>query len=134
TALLYLEIYLFNKAPFGIFLPRNAKEQILATPNVIDLSRENVNTRIHYLKEHGKPFTTLVYIPGHIMLYIGNAAIDNQIVPMTYQNIWGLHPKISKNRSIIGGSVFFPLLRSYPENIELISLADKAQFKLGFIE
>lgn len=120
--------------PFGMFLPRNSEEQILATSKVIDLSRENVSTRIHYLKERGKLFTTLVYIPGHIMLYIGNVAIDNQMVPMTYQNIWGLHPEVSKSRSIIGGSVFFPLLRSYSENIELISLADKAQFKLGFIE
>ncbi|MCB5315889.1 MULTISPECIES: SH3 domain-containing C40 family peptidase [Yersinia] len=120
--------------PFGIFLPRNSASQIQAATRVVDLSQEDTNARIRYLTEHGKPFTTLVYIPGHIMLYIGNAVINGQNVPMTYQNIWGLRPAGSNSRSIIGGSVFFPLLATYPEDPELMSLAGKAQFKLGFIE
>ncbi|MFP2693937.1 hypothetical protein ACLETS_23110, partial [Enterobacter ludwigii] len=37
------------------------------------------------------------------------------------------------SRGIIGGAVFLPLLASYPENPGLVSLAGKAQFKLGFI-
>ena len=53
---------------------------------MVDLSQANTDERLRYL-EHGKPFTTLVYIPGHIMLYIGNAAINGRSVPMTYQNI-----------------------------------------------
>lgn len=73
---------------------------------MVDLSQANTDERLRYLKEHGKPFTTLVYIPGHIMLYIGNAAINGRSVPMTYQNIWGLRPADSKSRSIIGGAVF----------------------------
>lgn len=120
--------------PFGLFLPRNSAAQIQAATRVVDLSKENVSARISYLKEHGKPFTTLVYIQGHIMLYIGNAEIYGQQVPMTYQNIWGLRPGNSNSRSIIGGAVFFPILALYPENPQLASLAGKAQFKLGFIE
>lgn len=120
--------------PFGVFLPRNSAAQIEAASQVVDLSQANTDERLRYLKEHGKPFTTLVYIPGHIMLYIGNAAINGRSVPMTYQNIWGLRPADSKSRSIIGGAVFFPLLATYPEDPELTSLAGKAQFKLGFIE
>ncbi|MGN7972997.1 SH3 domain-containing protein [Serratia sp. 22264] len=120
--------------PFGIFLPRNSAAQIQAATRVVDLSHENTSARIRYLAEHGRSFTTLVYIPGHIMLYIGNTEINGKSVPMTYQNIWGLRPADSKSRSIIGGSVFFPLLTSYPENPKLMSLAGKAQFKLGFIE
>ncbi|MGL5800780.1 MAG: SH3 domain-containing protein [Plesiomonas sp.] len=120
--------------PFGLFLPRNSAEQIQAATRIVDLSKESVSARINYLKEQGKPFTTLVYIQGHIMLYVGNSVINGQIVPMTYQNIWGLRPHDSKSRSIIGGSVFFPILLSYPEDQNLESLADKAQFKLGFIE
>ncbi|BEM28331.1 cell wall-associated hydrolase [Serratia marcescens] len=120
--------------PFGVFLPRNSAAQIEAASRVVDLSQANTDERLRYLKEHGKPFTTLVYIPGHIMLYIGNAAINGRSVPMTYQNIWGLRPADSKRRSIIGGAVFFPLLATYPEDPELTSLAGKAQFKLGFIE
>lgn len=120
--------------PFGIFLPRNSAAQIQAANRVVDLAQANTRDRLRYLKEHGKPFITLVYIPGHIMLYIGNALVDGQLVPMTYQNIWGLRPADSKSRSIIGGAVFFPLLTRYPEALELTSLAGKAQFKLGFIE
>lgn len=120
--------------PFGIFLPRNSAAQIQAAARVVDLSQEDTRARLRYLTEHGRPFTTLVYIPGHIMLYIGNAVINGQNVPMTYQNIWGLRPADSGSRSIIGGAVFFPLLASYPENPGLVSLAGKSQFKLGFIE
>ncbi|MDI5752273.1 hypothetical protein MJL79_16785, partial [Salmonella enterica subsp. enterica serovar Montevideo] len=90
--------------------------------------------RIDYLTRYGKPFTTLVYIPGHIMLYIGNTTMNGQVVPMTYQNIWGLRPNHANSRSIIGEAVFLPLLRFYPENPELISLAGKVLFKLGYIE
>nr|WP_159466491.1 SH3 domain-containing C40 family peptidase [Scandinavium goeteborgense] len=120
--------------PFGIFLPRNSVAQIQATARIVDLSQENTSARLRYLTEHGRPFTTLVYIPGHIMLYTGNAVINGQNVPMTYQNIWGLRPADSDSRSIIGGAVFFPLLASYPEIPGMVSLAGKSQFKLGFIE
>ncbi|HHR6038871.1 TPA: SH3 domain-containing protein [Providencia alcalifaciens] len=120
--------------PFGIFLPRNSAAQIQASPRIVDLSKENITTRISYLKQHGKPFTTLVYIQGHIMLYIGNEKMNGKLVPMTYQNIWGLRPEDKKNRSIIGSSVFLPLLTSYPSHPELESLAGKKLFKLGFIE
>lgn len=120
--------------PFGIFLPRNSAAQIQSAARVIDLSKEDVNARLAYLKDHGKPFRTLIYIPGHTMLYIGNAVVNGQNVPMTYQDLWGLRPKNGKSRSIVGGSVFFPLLAAYPEDPDLVSLAGKAQFKLGFIE
>ncbi|HDL7645241.1 TPA: SH3 domain-containing protein [Yersinia enterocolitica] len=119
--------------PFGLFLPRNSAQQIQES-RVVDLSKEDLNNRITYLKDQGKPFSTLVYINDHIMLYIGNATVNGKEVPMTYQNLWGLRPKDSSSRSIIGGSVFFPILPFYPENPELVSLAGKEIFKLGFIE
>lgn len=120
--------------PFGILLPRNSAAQIRAVSRVVDLSKENLQSRIDYLAEHGKAFTTLVYIPGHIMLYIGNRQINGKSVPMTYQNIWGLRPAGGDSRSIIGSAVFFPLLAEYPEKPEMVSLADKTLFKLGFID
>lgn len=120
--------------PFGIHMPRNSAAQIEAATRIVDLSQESESARLDYLARHGKPFATLVYIPGHIMMYAGNAQIHGQQVPMTYQNLWALRPADGKSRSIVGGSVFFPLLASYPENPALMSLAAKAQFKLGFIE
>ncbi|MGL5699605.1 MAG: SH3 domain-containing protein [Kluyvera sp.] len=120
--------------PFGILLPRNSAAQIQAATRIVDLSKEDTEERLRYLTAHGRPFTTLVYIKGHIMLYIGNTVINGQTVPMTYQNVWGLRPADANSRSIIGESVFFPLLATYPEKPELQSLASKEQFKLGFIE
>ncbi len=120
--------------PFGILLPRNSAAQIKSTARMVDLSKENLQDRIAYLEKHGRAFTTLIYLPGHIMLYIGNSQINDKSVPMTYQNLWALRPKDIESRSIVGSSVFFPLLASYPESPEMVSLADKKEFKLGFLE
>lgn len=120
--------------PFGIFLSRHSTAQVEGARRIVDLSNQNTLMRIDYLTRYGKPFTTLVYIPGHIMLYIGNTTIKGQVVPVTYQNIWGLRPNDANSRSIIGEAVFFPLLRIYPEYPALGSLADKKLFKLGYIE
>ena len=99
--------------PFGVFLPVNSAAQIEAASRVVDLSQANTDERLRYLKEHGKPFTTLVYIPGHIMLYIGNAAINGRSVPMTYQNIWACARQIQKpqhyrRRSLFPASGYLP--------------------------
>ncbi|MCS3431573.1 cell wall-associated NlpC family hydrolase [Klebsiella sp. BIGb0407] len=120
--------------PFGILLPRNSAAQIKSTARMVDLSKESLENRIAWLEKHGRAFTTLIYLPGHIMLYIGNSQINGESVPMTYQNLWALRPKDKESRSIIGSSVFFPLLATYPERPEMVSLADKKEFKLGFLE
>lgn len=119
--------------PFGLFLPRNSAAQA-KFGKMVDLSHQDVNSRISYLAEHGKPFTTLIHVDGHIMLYIGNTSLNGKVVPMTYQNIWGLHTQKVEGRSIIGSSVFFPLLATYPENTNLLSPAAKPLFSLSFIE
>ncbi|MDA5496513.1 SH3 domain-containing C40 family peptidase [Yersinia aleksiciae] len=115
--------------PFGIFLPRNSLAQSLSGERV-DLSDLSTEERIEYLTQQGKPFTTLIYIGGHVMLYIGNTHWAGHTVPMTYQNLWGLKPTNASSRSIIGKSIFFPLLSQYPEAPELGSLAGKAEFIL----
>lgn len=120
--------------PFGILLPRDSAQQIAAANRTVDLSQENVELRLNYLKDNGIPFRTLIYLTGHIMLYIGNFTCNGETVIMTYQNIWGLRPANQNSRSIIGGSVFFPLLARYPEDPDLVSTAAKKVFKLGFIE
>lgn len=120
--------------PFGILLPRNSAAQIKSTAHMVDLSNESLKNRIAWLEKHGRAFTTLIYLPGHIMLYIGNSEINGKSVPMTYQNLWALRPKDKDSRSIIGSSVFFPLLEMYPERPEMISLADKKTFKIGFLD
>lgn len=113
--------------PFGLFLPRNSWDQS-QSGKVDDQSKLSVRDRIDYLMAHGKPFRSVVYIGGHIMLYIGNREYQGKMVPMTYQNIWGLRPEDGSRRSIIGQSVFLPLLQQYEEDTSLQSLAAKKWF------
>lgn len=87
-----------------------------------------------YLVKKGKPFTTIIYINGHVMLYISNVKINDRVLPMTYQNVWGMKLEKKEGRSIIGGSVFLPLLSIYPEDPSLQSLANKKFFKLIYID
>ena len=120
--------------PFGIWLPRNsAKQAGLGT--ALDLSKKNIDERIKTLQEKGHPLMTIIYIGGHVMLYIGNKLGSNQEVEaMTYQNIWGLSPESKDKRYVIGQSLFFPLLKQYPENPDVSSLANKSIFKLVFLD
>ncbi|UQQ17875.1 hypothetical protein MYA98_04355 [Salmonella sp. WGH-01] len=119
--------------PFGIFLPRHSSAQVESAGRVVDLSHKIPKCGSIISPDTEKRLLRWS-IFRHIMLYIGNTTMNGQVVPMTYQNIWGLRPNHANSRSIIGEAVFLPLLRFYPENPELISLAGKVLFKLGYIE
>ncbi len=113
--------------PFGIFLPRHSADQS-RTGKQTDLSQLTPAARLNYLKTQADPFMSLIYIGGHIMLYIGNAEVNGQSTPIVYQNIWGLRPADGSQRAIIGQSVIFPLLQQYPQTPSFQSLAGKKQF------
>ncbi len=120
-------------APFGLWLPRHSTDQ-KTVGRAIDLSGLEPRQRVSTLDEVGKPYRSLLWIPGHVMLYLGPldyTAQDGASIAgfMTYQNLWGLRPKeLPDFRAIIGGSVLFPVLEHYPEAPELQSLAAKSQF------
>ncbi len=115
--------------PLGFWLPRNSGMQA-ALDTTLDLSSYNVDERLEQLKTEGDPLMTIVYIGGHILLYVGQKEINGQSEAMTYQNIWGLSPRDRSTRFVIGKSVFIPMLKQYPENPALASPADKKYFKL----
>ena len=120
--------------PFGIWLPRNSAQQAKLSSSM-DLSSNSVDERLNILKEKGHPLMTIIYIGGHVMLYVGNKMMDNNDSEVvTYQNIWGLSPASRDTRYVIGQSLFFPLLKSYPENPDISSLADKSYFKLVYLD
>jgi hypothetical protein len=76
---------------------------------------------------------TLVYIGGHVMLYLGNTTRDHQLVPVVYQDVWGLRPADDSRRAVIGGSVILPLLVRIPEDPSLQSLAGTPLFQISII-
>ena len=120
--------------PFGIWLPRNSAQQAKLS-STLDLSKNNVDERLSLLKEKGHPLMTIIYIGGHVMLYIGNKYIDNnRAAVITYQNIWGMAPESHDKRYVIGQSLFFPLLKNYPKNVDVSSLAGKSNFKLVYLD
>ena len=120
--------------PFGIWLPRNSAQQAQLS-STLDLSKNNIDERISLLKEKGHPLMTIIYIGGHVMLYVGNKDINNnRAAAITYQNIWGMAPESRDKRYVIGQSLFFPLFKNYPENPDVSSFASKSNFKLIFLD
>ncbi len=128
---------------FGIWLPIGSKNQVderqlLGTMQ--DLSEDTeAKSRLETLTKVGKPFMTLIYLPGHIMLYIGNHQHISGLIPMSYQSLWGFRPKperenVKDRRSIVGQNVLLPLLVHYPEDPSLWSLAGRNTFKLFHLD
>lgn len=119
-------------AAFGVWLPRHSSTQMNAG-HMIDLSSSTPAERLDYLAQHGAPMRTLVYIGGHVMLYLGNTTRDHQLVPVVYQDVWGLRPADDSRRAVIGGSVILPLLVRIPEDPSLQSLAGTPLFQISII-
>jgi cell wall-associated NlpC family hydrolase len=124
-------------APFGIWLPRNSAAQ-KKTGKIVDKSSESPQERIKYLMENGKKFTTIIYINGHVMLYIGNYPNPNsnthKPMALTYQNKWGLKPQDDSYRAVIGQSALLPMLTNYPEDPKLNSLAGEKYFQMTYLD
>ncbi|CAM3903540.1 SH3 domain-containing protein [Arcobacter cloacae] len=87
-------------APFGKFLHRNSKAQT-TNGKFLDMSNLSLDEKKEFMKKHGVPFSTLVYLKGHIMLYVG---IKNN-EPLVVHNVWSVRLKDDtgrKYRHIIG--------------------------------
>lgn len=121
--------------PFGIWLPRHSSDQV-TVGKMVDMTSAPQDKRLAYLMENGRKFISLVYIGGHVVMYIGNYPNPNKndsMMAMTYQNIWGLTPNPSDRRAVIGESVLFPMLLQYPEDTSLVSLAGKKYFQVSYL-
>ena len=86
-------------APFGIWLPRNSRDQA-KIGRTIDLSGYTATEKEKIIIEQGVPFRTLLYLPGHIMLYVGHR--DGKAYIM--HNMWGIKTE-GNGRHIIGRTV-----------------------------
>lgn len=120
--------------PFGIYLARHSSAQI-NSGKVVDESAASRDQRISYLLQNGHKFMTIVYIGGHVFLYIGNTQnYSSDGSPMIYQSIWGLSPADYSRRAVIGETILFPLLAQYPEDPSLVSLASKKYFQVSYLD
>lgn len=85
---------------FDINFPRNSYQQIKSVNN-IDVSGMSLKSKIKILKK-AKPFETLLYFPGHIMIYAGFKGKE----PMSFQAVNRF------NNKHFGRVGFFPLKRT----------------------
>lgn len=88
--------------PFGIWLPRNSSQQAKhgRFTSLADLTNSE---KIAYVLQRAKPWRTLLWKPGHIMLYIG----QHQGKPMILHATWGIktYNNGREGRHIIGRAV-----------------------------
>ncbi|MDZ7762160.1 MAG: SH3 domain-containing protein [Desulfovermiculus sp.] len=89
--------------PFGLWLPRNSSQQAQAG-RVLDLSDFSAQEKEEFILEHGVPFMTLLWKPGHIMLYIGR--YENRAA--VWHILWGVKTKglwAGEGRHVVGRTV-----------------------------
>ena len=91
--------------PFGIWLPRNSTSQAKNGGLFFDLSNLEAESKEEFILNNAVPYLTLLWFPGHIMLYIGEKDED----PIVFHNIWGIRTNDERKRKIIGKSVITTL-------------------------
>lgn len=104
--------------PFGLWLPRNSREQALEG-EVIDLAGLDSVSKQRLIVERGVPFATLLYKPGHILLYIGRRSG----VPFAFHAVWDLTTRRTGQppvRRHIGRIVISPLCPTDAEGASLL--------------
>ncbi|WP_104749409.1 C40 family peptidase [Helicobacter cynogastricus] len=73
-------------ASFGILLPRNSLAQVRYADNMVDLSHMQAKAKEAYIIKHATPFATILWLKGHIMLYLGT----HHHHAIVAHNIWAI--------------------------------------------
>ena len=76
--------------PFGIWLPRTSADQIASAKHRLELTGKPPQEKEETIRRQAVPFLTLLYKPGHIMLYIGLDPIGR---PLIFHNAWSIRVK-----------------------------------------
>lgn len=88
-------------APFGVYLPRNSRQQALESMGeYISLAGLSEEERRRTILSNAKPFRSLLYVPGHVTLYLG----EKNGEPIILHNYWGVRLK-SGNKHIMGRAI-----------------------------
>jgi len=73
---------------FGIFLHRNSSKQV-KDGTQIRIKNWPKWYKKKFINEHAKPFRSLLYVPGHIVLYLGQYKGE----PVIMHTYWGIRKK-----------------------------------------
>lgn len=79
--------------PFGFWLPRNSSAQARAG-RYVDFSGLDSDAKEALIRREGEPFLTLLWLRGHIGLYVG----DYQGQAAFFHNLWGLRTRDENGR------------------------------------
>ena len=81
-------------APFGVFLKRNSTEQSYDSHKVVNLRRMSNRKKKQTILKKARPFRSLLYVRGHITLYLG----QKKGQPVILHNYWGARLNNRKKR------------------------------------
>lgn len=84
---------------FGLILPRNSLAQIKSGNKQIDLKKSSDSEKSKEIIANTTPAISLLYLPGHIMLYIGN---ENNDTPYIIHAIWGTEHAVNEREKAVG--------------------------------
>jgi len=73
-------------APFGIYLRRNSRQQAQDGNEFISLKGLDASSKRQTILNDAKPFRSLLFVPGHITLYLG----EKKGEPIILHNYWGV--------------------------------------------
>lgn len=74
--------------PFGIFLRRNSSKQAKDGKTTI-IKNWKPSYKKKFINENAEPFRSLLYVPGHIVLYLGQYKAE----PVIMHTYWGIRKK-----------------------------------------
>jgi len=73
-------------SPFGIYLSRNSRQQANNGNEFISLKGLNAKSKQATILANAKPFRSMLFVPGHITLYLG----EKNGEPIILHNYWGV--------------------------------------------
>ncbi|SFJ42998.1 NlpC/P60 family protein [Desulfomicrobium apsheronum] len=95
--------------PFGIWLPRNSSQQAKHGGEHLSLEGLDAAAKLNAIRTQGVPFASLVWLPGHIGLYLGTSDRNE---PLMLHNLWGVRtvlPEGGEGRAVVGRLVISTL-------------------------
>ncbi len=87
-------------APFGVYLSRNSSQQSRDGKSFISLKGLTAQEKKDMIVQYAKPFRSILFVPGHIVLYVG---VKNG-EPIIMHNYWGVR-KCNGDKCVIGRSI-----------------------------